>query len=104
MHRVILGCPDILSVDHKDGDGLNNRRENLRLATQSQNMHNQRINRANKTGFKGVSLHKVSGKWIAQIGLKGKTNYLGLFASPEEAHAAYCRASDQYHGDFGRTE
>jgi len=104
VHRTIMGEPDGLQVDHRDGGGLNNRRGNLRLATSSQNMQNRRMARNNKSGFKGASLHKGSGKWKAQIRINRELIYLGLFTSPEEAHAAYCRASKKYHGEFGRTE
>jgi hypothetical protein len=104
MHRVIMREPDGFEVDHEDGDGLNNRQYNLRVATHAQNMCNRRVNINNKSGLKGVSWRKESGKWVASISLNSKDKYLGLFDSPEEAHAAYCRASDKYHGEFGRTE
>jgi hypothetical protein len=104
MHRVIMRDPVRLHIDHEDGDGLNNRRYNVRIATPSQNMHNMRTRCDNTSGFKGVHFSKSSGKWMARIKLNQKTNYLGLFASPEDAHAAYCLASDKYHGEFGRTE
>tara|TARA_R110002153_G_C13243703_1_gene490982 strand:- start:506 stop:1015 length:510 start_codon:yes stop_codon:yes gene_type:complete len=102
-HRTILGEPYGLDVDHKDGDGLNNRRENLRPATKSQNMRNRRINLNSTSGFKGVYFHRQAGKWAAQIKIRGKAKYLGLFASPEKAHSAYCTASRELHGEFGRT-
>mgnify|MGYP003653768617 CR=1 FL=1 len=104
LHRVIMGEPHGWQVDHIDGDGLNNRRNNLRLATFGQNSQNRRINSNNKSGFKGVCFHKHSGKWRGQIRSNYKTISLGYFASPEEAHAAYCLASEKYHGEFGRTE
>ena len=104
LHRLIMGNPCNLGVDHKDGNGLNNMRCNLRLSTQSQNMQNQRTRCDNLSGFKGVSLHKESGKFMARIKFDKKTNYLGLFATPEDAFAAYCAASKRYHGEFGRTE
>jgi hypothetical protein len=103
LHRAIMGDPNGWQVDHEDGDGLNNRRNNLRLATASQNSHNRRINCNNKSGFKGVSWHKHTSKWRAQIRLNYKTINLGYFTFPEDAHDAYCRASEQYHGEFGRT-
>ena len=104
VHRTIMGEPDGLQVDHRDGGGLNNRRGNLRVATSSQNMRNRRISSSNTSGFKGVYLSKTIGKWCAQITISHKQKHLGTFTSPEEAHAAYCRASEQYHGEFGRTE
>jgi hypothetical protein len=104
LHRVIMGDPNGLQIDHKDGDGLNNRRYNLRVATKFQNMHNMRISRRNTSGFKGVSWDAAACKWRAWIGLNRKRKHLGVFDSPEEAHAAYCRASEKYHGEFGRTE
>jgi hypothetical protein len=104
LHRFLMNDPCGLLVDHEDSDGLNNRRGNLRVATKMQNMRNRRIHRNNKSGFKGVFLVKARGNWVAQITINCQQKYLGTFASPEEAHAAYCRASEKYHGEFGRTE
>jgi hypothetical protein len=101
LHRLIMKAPLGLEVDHRDGDGLNNRRRNMRIATHSQNMHNTRRNKNNTSGFKGVDFS--FGKWRARIKIKGKKKHLGMFASPEEAHAAYCTASRELHGEFGRT-
>lgn len=102
MHRVIKGEPDDLEVGHEDGDGLNNRRKNLREATTSQNQHNARVRKDNTSGFKGVTLHKRAAKWRAQIKLGGNNKYLGLFGTPGQAHAAYREASAKLHGEFGR--
>jgi hypothetical protein len=102
LHRLIIKAPFGFSVDHRDGDGLNNRRCNMRIATHSQNMHNMRRGKNNTSGFKGVDFS--FGKWRARIKIKGKKKHLGVFTSPEEAHAAYCRASKKFHGEFGRTE
>jgi hypothetical protein len=99
-----MGEPHGLEIDHIDRDGLNNRRENLRVSTPSQNSQNSRKNSLNTSGFKGVFFQKGLGKWRAQIKTNGKRKSLGCFLSPEEAHEAYCRASDKYHGEFGRTE
>ena len=101
LHRAIMGDPDGLDVDHRDGDGLNNRRNNLRKATTSQNICNQRIRSDNTSGLKGVSPRY--GKWQARITAHGKTRSLGWFPTPESAYAAYCKASLQMHGEFGRT-
>ena len=104
LHRELMGEPDGLQIDHRDGDGLNNRRSNLRVATRSQNMHNRSAYCNNKSGFKGVDFRKEGGKWRAKIRINNKEKHLGMFDSPEEAHEAYCRASEKYHGEFGRTE
>lgn len=102
MHRLIMDEP-AGEVDHRDGDGLNNRRMNLRIATGSQNRQNSRLSKRNTSGFKGVSYFERRGKWQAHIGIKGRTKFLGLFDSPEDAHVAYCKASAELHGNFGRT-
>lgn len=104
MHRVIMGAPAGMTVDHRDGNGLNNRRENLRLATHAENAHNQRKRRDNSSGFKGVSWHKDCKRWQAYIAVNGKRKYLGLFGNPADASEAYSRASVDLHGEFGRTE
>jgi len=104
MHRVIMGEPVGLQVDHRDGDGLNNRRDNLRVATSSQNAQNQRRSSANLSGHKGVGFHKTSGKWRARIKLNGKRKHLGYFDTPEDAHEVYCKVSAELHGEFGRTK
>lgn len=108
MHREVLsrmvGRPLKRGelTDHIDGDGLNNTRNNLRIATVSQNTRNSRMRSDNTSGFKGVC--KERNRWLAQIGVNGKQMRLGLYDTPEEAHAAYCAASEQYHGKYGRTE
>ena len=102
MHRLLIGEPNGLLVDHRDCDGLNNRRDNLRVATHSQNNHNSRLAGHNGSGFKGVSWHKQYEKWHAYISKEGKRLFLGYFASAEAAHAAYCKASAELHGEFGR--
>jgi hypothetical protein len=102
LHRAIMGEPSGLKVDHKDGNGLNNRRYNLREATHAENMRNRRTNENNTSGFKGVYLNKQSEKWCAQIKLNGKNRQLGRFDTPEEAHAAYATASAKLHGEFAK--
>jgi hypothetical protein len=73
IHRVILEAPAGVEVDHINGNGLDNRRSNLRLATKSQNMQNMRLSRINTSGFKGVCWDKDRGKWRAHITLDRKT-------------------------------
>jgi len=103
LHRFLLNAPDDLQVDNVNGNGLDCRRANLRLATASENARNRRIGIANTSGFKGVCWHKGIGKWHAQIGVDGGTRSLGYFNKKEEAAAAYAVASSELHGDFGRT-
>ena len=102
MHRVIAGTPDGFETDHRDGNGLNNRQENLRTATPSQNRCNQKLLDRNTSGMKGVSPHKASGKFQASISINKKQRHLGLFLTKEDAAAAYAEASAELHGAFGR--
>ena len=100
LHRIIMGDPEGFLIDHRDGNGLNNTRNNLRKATQAQNNRNSRISKTNTSGFKGVS---ASGrKWRAVIHMNDKQRYLGVFDTPEAAHDAYRAASVCLHGEFGR--
>lgn len=102
MHRVIAGTATGLETDHRDGDGLNNRRCNLRDATKDQNRRNRAARIDSQTGAKGVYLHTDKKKWRAQIFADGKRRHLGLFSTIEEASAAYAKASAIWHGEFGR--
>lgn len=99
LHTFLTGWP---LVDHRNGDGLDNRRANLRRATKSQNGANQRIAARNTSGFKGVSWHKASQKWDAHIRANGRQRHLGLFLSPEEAARAYDAAARDLFGEFAR--
>ena len=103
MHRVIAPPMPGMVVDHIDGDGLNNRRGNLRQATISENVRNRRISKNNRSGFKGVHLHPETGKWRARIMVNKVIVELGLHFTKEAAHDAYCRASRDLHGKFGRS-
>lgn len=103
LHRAVLSAPHGISVDHINGDGLDNRRANLRLASLSENNRNQRLAARNTSGFKGVTWHARQQRWQAQIKSGGKCFYLGLFDNRQEAHAAYCDAAKRMHGEFART-
>lgn len=99
MHIQIMGKSEGLQIDHVDGNGLNNCRSNLRFATQAQNMANRRINKNNKSGFKGVSAH--GSKFIASIGSGRRgSEYLGTFTTAEMAHKAYLSAASVRYGEF----
>lgn len=88
-------------VDHKDTCPANNAWNNLRQASNQENSFNR--THPNPNGLKGVSWKKRNKKWVAQISRDGKKVHLGMFATPEEAHAAYCKASKDLHGEFGNT-
>jgi hypothetical protein len=100
MHRVVMGALDSLPVDHIDGDGLNNRRVNLRAATVFQNNQNLRLGRHNTSGVKGVSWNTAKGKWWAEVMAQGQVRRLGYFARFEDACEARAKAAMQMHGGF----
>jgi hypothetical protein len=90
------------NIDHINGRPGDNRLCNLRLATFTENAMNRGPAPNNTSGYKGVSFHKAAKKWCAQISSQGRTEYLGLFTTPEKAHAAYCAAAKELHGEFAR--
>lgn len=87
-------------IDHKDGNSLNNKIDNLREATQSQNVHNSPKRKNNKSGVKGVCW--VKNRWLAQIGVNNKNIVLGRFEKLEEAAKAYEHAAVLYFGEFAK--
>jgi len=91
MHRLILKLKknDKRLIDHKNRNGLDNRRRNLRIASHSLNRYNCKKRADNKSGYVGVNLHKQSGKWRARIGKDNNRKSLGLFIDPTEAAIAY---------------
>lgn len=98
----IYGYFPIERIDHINGDTKDNRIENLRLATHSQNMQNSKIPVTNKSGYKGVSWYKNYNKWIAQISVNNKKINLGYFENVVDAANAYVQAAKKYHGEFAR--
>jgi hypothetical protein len=102
MHREILAAPSDLHVDHRDGDHLNNQRENLRLATRSQNQSNRPCDRDNRAGYKGVSFCRPMKKYRARISVSGREVTIGYFDDPVEAARAYDAMARELHGSFAR--
>lgn len=102
LHRVVMDAKANQLVDHRDGDGLNCIRRNLRITDFTGNSRNRQKGHDCSSRFKGVSLHKASGKWSAQIKVNRVKHYLGLFATEQEAAAAYDTASKELHGEFAR--
>lgn len=100
MHRVIMDTPAGNDTDHLNRDKLDNRRENLRVCTRSQNSVNKGIQKNSTTGFKGVHFFKRTGKWMSYVHLDKKRVYLGYFASPEAAATAYNKAVSEHYGEF----
>lgn len=100
MHRVIMGDPVGMDVDHRHGNGLNNQRYNLRVCTHARNVMNCRKPDRNTSGYKGVSWVKNNNKWAARIRVNTKLKHLGLFTCLIKAAKAYDAAAKEYFGEF----
>ena len=101
LHRAIgdrIGLEGL--VDHINGDGLDNRRANLRSATNSQNLANRPRQVNNTSGFKGVSWDKRTHRWYVRAKLKGKEHFIGRFRDPVDAAKAYDRKVTELFGGF----
>ena len=100
MHLRNIIIPEDHQIDHKDGDTLNCLDENLRVCTYSQNQHNAKIRKDNKSGAKGVSWHKQCKKWQTSIVVNGTQIHRGLFNTIEEAAREYNKAAKEFFGEF----
>ena len=102
-YLVMTGRLPSAVIDHINGDPSDNRWSNLREATHAENLRNRGAQRDNASGFKGVYFcDRGIRHYRAVIVLNKRKIYLGVFATPEEAHAAYCVAAEKYHGEFAR--
>lgn len=100
-HRIIwklMRGAEPVQIDHENGIGTDNWLDNLRAATAMQNGRNVKKHKDGKSPLKGVHKHKR--KWVASIGHDNRVIYLGLFTTPQEAHAAYRKAATEFHGEF----
>lgn len=98
LHRAIMNEPADMQVDHKNGNSLDCRRENLRSCTQLQNSRNRRVQKNSRTGILGIHFNKANGMYIAHI--QGK--YLGIFDDKEEAMSARASEAAYRFGEFSR--
>lgn len=99
MHSFLTGWA---LTDHINGNGIDNRRSNLREATDTQNLHNQGLSKNNRSGYKGVHWRKTTRRWKAVIGVNGTQRILGEFHTREEAGRAYDDAARELYGEFAR--
>lgn len=91
LHHIVVGIPPKgFEVDHKDGNGLNNQRENLQIVTKRKNQQNTCVHRTGR--LVGTTWHKNNQKWLAKIQINGKMKHLGYFKTEQEAHEAYMKA------------
>lgn len=101
LHRLaflyMTGAMPRNDMDHKDGDGLNNKWVNLRPCTRAENCQNHALRSDSRSGFVGVGWHKSAGKWRARIKLNGREIFLGCFDDPEQASLAYLAAKTNIH-------
>jgi hypothetical protein len=101
VHRVAwalkTGAWPLEEVDHRNGDGYDNRFSNLRLGTHAENQQNRIARYDNASGLVGATWNKGDEKWQAQIFVGGRSHYLGQFNTPEAAHAAYLEAKQRLH-------
>lgn len=104
MHRMINNTPDGMHTDHRDGNGLNNTRLNLRTATRSQNAQNRSPNQGGTSPYKGVHWRKERSRWIAAIRIDGKLHRIGSFHDEQAAAMAYKERAAQEFGEFYRGE
>ena len=102
MHREIMSAPKGYVVDHINGNPLDNRKCNLRIATIAENSRNRNASKSNKSGYKGVYFNTGKGKFDAAITFERKKIFLGRFSCPKEAARVYNEACVKYFGEFAK--
>lgn len=102
LHRVIMNASKDVQVDHRNGNKSDNRKQNLRRCTNTENQHNVGRRPDNTSGYKGVGRYKSGNKWIARICCDGKRKHLGYYDTPEQAAQVYNEAAIRLHGEFAR--
>ena len=100
LHRLIMDPPKNMIVDHINHNGLDNRKENLRICTHKDNMRNRRKQKNNISGYKGVRYRKKHKKFVAQIKKYDKQVHIGCYETIEEAAMAYDANARHYYGEY----
>ncbi len=102
LHRLIMNCPNKLQIDHINGNGLDNRKCNLRICNISQNLMNSIKRKGTTSKYKGVYWNKTNKFWHVQIKVEGERIHLGYFINEKDAACMYDRAAEHYFGEFAR--
>jgi len=102
MHRVIMNCPDGMYIDHINKNTLDNRKENLRICTKSQNAANSKLRVDNSSGYKGVGYNKKNRSYSARVRFNGIYHRVHGCKSEIEAALAYDQMASELFGDFAR--
>ena len=102
MHRMVIDAQHNQRVGHMNGNGLDNRKSNLRICTNAQSRMNAQKRTKGTSKYKGASWHKLEQRWISKIKMNGETIHLGYFKNEQEAAIAYDNAALKYFGEFAR--
>lgn len=100
MHQILLWCPQGYEIDHINGNGLDNRMENLRIVTRLQNSMNQHKKKIGKSKYKGITYDTRSNSWQARIGKNNQRFNIGTFKKEEDAAQAYDNKAKELFGEF----
>lgn len=103
LSRFIMNAPDGKVVDHVNGDTLDDRKSNLRVCSQRENLFNRKLNKNNHSGYKGVFWSGKHNKWLSQLQTNHKVYYLGLYSDKVKAAEAYDRKAIEFFGEYAKT-